>query len=182
MTGKFAVSLLGLVASLAVAVPASATNFTMRNAKTGLCLGVQSANPADGTAVVTWDCDESTNQTWHEGEAFDGTGQYFHIVNHLTSNRCLGLNASSKLTNNFCNNDDSDNHNQGWWGSYIGDLTIPGETDPQHCFVFASYTNPFSQKVITTTADPRGNQPVIADSTFDPNNNKEQVWCLVDAP
>lgn len=81
------------VAAVTVAHPgiAQATTYHEWVTTDGLCMGVQGGNMTDGTAIITWKCDESSNQLWTADYANSGAPNTFLLRNAANPSDCLSV-------------------------------------------------------------------------------------------
>jgi hypothetical protein len=79
--------------ALAVARPGIAQADTYHEWLTtdGFCMGVQGGNMTPGTPIITWKCDESSNQLWTADYANAGAPNTFLLRNAANSNDCLSV-------------------------------------------------------------------------------------------
>jgi Ricin-type beta-trefoil lectin domain-like len=81
--------------SSALASNLTTSEFKLHNYQTGLCLGVAAGTPNTGTALVTWPCDNSANQTWIQTSKISGDRSAVHLQNSVAYNRCMTLKGAS---------------------------------------------------------------------------------------
>jgi hypothetical protein len=132
------ISLLGAGVAMAVAlvaIPSSAyaladgSHTTFQNYSSKLCMGVAGGNNyvQDGTAIITWTCNGSADQTWVLAlvDPNQPSGPYF-IEDSVSTNECLSVAAKSgsagaRLVLWHCKT--SDNLDQQW--NLSGDRQSP---------------------------------------------------------
>ena len=66
---------------------------TLKNVKSGLCLGIDHASTANGARLKQFRCDNSRNQSWRTQTGVQGIGLTF---SNLKSNMCMGVDRGSK--------------------------------------------------------------------------------------
>jgi ricin-type beta-trefoil lectin protein len=65
------------------------------NRATGFCLGVKAGTMTDGTRIIVWTCNNTTDQTWTADPLnADGTGP-FRLRNGSNRNMCLSVSNNS---------------------------------------------------------------------------------------
>jgi hypothetical protein len=184
--GKYLVSLLGLVASLGVAVPAHA-DMELVSLATGRCLGVQSANKTSGSKVVTYSCDGTLNQRWNQAGFWASP---YVMFSRLTTrvleqtlpgsppqagNRCLGLSGTNAQSLN-CNVTSADPDHMGWWMDYAGDYTVGGIS--RHCATIKSKTAVTGPIKYLTGTGAQLAQAYLSTQIATPVGNT-QIWCII---
>lgn len=65
--------------------------FSIKNGKSGLCIGVDGASTASGARIAQYACDGATNQSWKFVSVTTG---YYSVVNKK-SNLCIGVSGAS---------------------------------------------------------------------------------------
>jgi hypothetical protein len=145
--------------------------FTLHNYQTGLCMGVAAGTPTIWTKMVTWECDASANQTFHQGGAFADPA-YIRIANNVAADRYLAILGSS-------NNDPVmiDSYYpadwQGWKPIYAGT-----DLNEHECYQFeAKYA---MGKVIGVSGGyaQHGGSIVIWSNFNDQYGHPDQFWCV----
>ena len=188
---KFALGILGLVASIAVVGTAKA-DYEFRSLSgqfggTDICLGIQSANRTSGAKVVVWTCDGSYNQRWNQTAFWTTDARFAHMTSRIlekptatSGNRCLGLNGSNAAVSLSCLLTDSDPNGDGWWADFNGwyNINVDGVSTSTPCYSFKSKTNTITWKYLTTSGA-SGNQPTLQNAITG-TGWSQQVWCPVD--
>lgn len=186
--GKYLVSLLGLVAGLGVALPASA-DMEIVSLATGRCLGVKSASKTSGAQVVTYSCDGTANQKWNQVGFWPSP---YNMYAHLTSrvleqtlpgsppqagNRCLGLDGSNNGQSLTCNVNSTDPNHMGWWLDYAGDYTVGGIS--RHCMTIKSKTAVTGAIKYLTGSGGQLSQVYLSTQVGPSPIGNTQIWCQI---
>jgi hypothetical protein len=128
-----------LIAGLAVTAAAGlvhpgiarATDYNEWKTEDGLCMGVQAGNVVAGTAIISWACDGTSNQSWAI-DTRSGAPNTYLIRNESNPNYCLSVFAKATYMGAplviWPCKDFSDNQDQRW--SFTNVPNIPIENAP----------------------------------------------------
>jgi hypothetical protein len=169
----------GVVETTSAVTPGS---FTLHNYQTGLCLGVAAGTPAEGTKLVTWDCDNSTNQDFLLNSPPVVPAPYLELVNLVAADRCvqpqgIGNDGEPIIISRCWSADDNINYFYADNWKFTAVALIPGHA----CFNIGVEGAP--EEVLTPSGGrtDRGTAVVLWHNFHDLTHHPGQAWCYYDA-
>lgn len=192
-----------VISSFGIAQSALSGNasFQLRNYQTGLCLGIAGGNPNRGTALVTWTCDYSPNQSWTQLNSagvnvnpYFISGQGFYMTWGLPNTSAgeygnsggLVVGVSGAVIKNGTRLIDwtqTDEANQQWTSVFIG-----YNFDSKACYIFENgasppYGQPYVMSVLGGNPNPGGQVAIwqlFVDVYRNPDflGHPDQYWCV----